>query len=173
MLNESCNFINSHPFNESVGSTPNSPACNEGFSGALNSFPFDEVIANTLLDSPACNTDIASAFNSPAYHMMDRLIGLVVRRPLRERKIPGSNPACAQIFSGSSHTSDLKLALQWLPCQAPGVIGSVLGLVGPVSVNLWLGEMESLICNFYLSVAARQIVWADPSLRYTCMLLGR
>ena len=37
---------------------------------------------------------------------------------------------------------------------------------------LWLGEMESLICNFYLSVAARKIVWADPSLRYTCMLLG-
>ena len=27
-----------------------------------------------------------------------------------------------------------KLALQWLPCQAPGVIGSALGLVGPVSV---------------------------------------
>ena len=26
-----------------------------------------------------------------------------------------------------------KLALQWLPCQAPGVIGSALGLVGPVS----------------------------------------
>ena len=27
-----------------------------------------------------------------------------------------------------------KLALHWLPCQAPGVIGSALGLVGPVSV---------------------------------------
>ena len=27
-----------------------------------------------------------------------------------------------------------KLALQRLPCQAPGVIGSALGLVGPVSV---------------------------------------
>ena len=27
-----------------------------------------------------------------------------------------------------------KLALQWLPCQVPGVIGSVLGLVGLVSV---------------------------------------
>ena len=26
------------------------------------------------------------------------------------------------------------MALQWLPCQTPGVIGSVLGLVGPVSV---------------------------------------
>ena len=28
-----------------------------------------------------------------------------------------------------------KLALQWLFCQAPGVIGSALGLVGPVSVH--------------------------------------
>ena len=40
---------------------------------------------------------------------LDRLVGLVVRRPPRERKIPGSNPACAGIFSGSSHTSDLKI----------------------------------------------------------------
>ena len=38
----------------------------------------------------------------------DRLVGLVVRRPPRERKISGSNPACAGIFSGSSHTSDSK-----------------------------------------------------------------
>ena len=37
------------------------------------------------------------------------LVGLVVRRPPRERKIPGSNPACAGIFSGSSHSSDLKI----------------------------------------------------------------
>ena len=37
-----------------------------------------------------------------------RLVGLVERRPPRERKIPGSNPACAGTFSGSSHTSDLK-----------------------------------------------------------------
>ena len=27
-----------------------------------------------------------------------------------------------------------KVSLQWLPCQAPGVIGSALGLVGSVSV---------------------------------------
>ena len=40
---------------------------------------------------------------------VDRLVGLVVRRPPRERKIPGSNPACAGIFSGSSHTSDLTI----------------------------------------------------------------
>ena len=35
-----------------------------------------------------------------------RLVGLVVRRLLRERNIPGSNPACDGIFSGSSQTSD-------------------------------------------------------------------
>ena len=39
----------------------------------------------------------------------NRLVGLVIRRPPRERKIPNSNPACAGIFSGSSHTSDLKI----------------------------------------------------------------
>ena len=32
-----------------------------------------------------------------------------VRRSPRERKIPGSNPTCTGIFSGSSHTSDLKI----------------------------------------------------------------
>ena len=37
---------------------------------------------------------------------------------------------------------------------------------------LWLGEMESLVCNFYLSLAARKIAWADPSLRYTCTHTG-
>ena len=31
-----------------------------------------------------------------------------LRRPLRERKTLSSNPACDGIFSGSSHTSDLK-----------------------------------------------------------------
>ena len=67
--------------------------------------------------------------------MLHRLVGLVVRRLPRERKIPGSNPACSGIFWGSSHTSDLKkMALQWLPCQEPCVIGSALRLVGPVSV---------------------------------------
>ena len=38
-----------------------------------------------------------------------RLVGLVVRCPPGERKVPGSNPACAGIFSGSSHTSDFKI----------------------------------------------------------------
>ena len=37
-------------------------------------------------------------------------------------------------FGGQVIPVTQKLALQWLPCQAPGVIGSELGLVGPVSV---------------------------------------
>ena len=102
-----------------------------------------------------------------------RLVGLVERRPPRERKIPRSNPACDGIFSGSSHTSDLKIGT---PVAAlPGAwryrVSSGTGRPG-VSI-LWLGEVESLTCNFYLSVSARKIVWADPSLRYTSMLLGR
>ena len=32
--------------------------------------------------------------------VIDRLVGLVVRRPPRERKIAGSNPACARSFWG-------------------------------------------------------------------------
>ena len=42
-----------------------------------------------------------------------------------------------------------KMALQWLPCQAPGVIGSVLGLVGPASVY----------CDW-----ARRKVWSATSI---------
>ena len=51
---------------------------------------------------------------------------------------------------------------------------TVSSVTGPPSVGrLWLGETESLHCNFYLSVAACTIVSADLSLRYTGMLLGR
>ena len=41
-----------------------------------------------------------------------RFVGLVVRRPPRERKIPGSNPRLRRVFfffTGSSHTSDFKI----------------------------------------------------------------
>ena len=91
----------------------------------------------------------------------------MVRHPPRQRKIPGSNPACAGIFSGSSHTSDLKIGAP--VATLPGVWRyRVSAGTGRPSISiLWLGEMESLICNFYLSVAARKLVWADPSPRYS------
>ena len=75
-------------------------------------------------------------------------------------------------FSGSSHASDFKIGtpVATLPCAWRYSV-STTGWPG-VRI-LWLGEVESLICNLYLSVAARKIVWADPSLRYTSMLLGR
>ena len=43
------------------------------------------------------------------HNIPDRLVGLVVSRPPRERKVPGSNSAGDGIFSGSSHTSDLNI----------------------------------------------------------------
>ena len=47
---------------------------------------------------------------------------------------PGSNPACDRIFSGPSHTSDLKIGTP--VATLPGIwrYRSALGLVGPVSV---------------------------------------
>ena len=102
-----------------------------------------------------------------------RLFGLVVKASAsREEEDPGFESRLWWDFFGVE-------SYQWLDtpvrtCQAPGVIGSVLGLVGQPGVSiLWLGEMDRLTCNFYLSVAACKIVWADPSLRYTRMLLGR
>ena len=87
------------------------------------------------------------------------LVGLVVRRPPREWKIPGSNPACARIFSGSSHTSDSKIGtpVATLPGAWRYRVSTGTGQPG-VSI-LWLGEVERLICNFYLGVAAGKIVW--------------
>ena len=80
----------------------------------------------------------------------DRLFGLVVRRPPWERKIPGSNPACAGIFSGSSHTSDLKVGTPVATLPGAWRYRVSAGTGRPSVSVLCLGEMESLICNFYL-----------------------
>ena len=57
-----------------------------------------------------------------------------LRRPPRERKIRGSNPACDGICPGRVIPVTRILALQLLPCQACGIIESALGLVCPASV---------------------------------------
>ena len=64
----------------------------------------------------------------------NRLAGLVVKASASGAEDPGVESRLRRDFFGSSHTSDIKLALQWLPCQAPGIIGSAIGLVGTVSV---------------------------------------
>ena len=93
--------------------------------------------------------------------------------PPPERKVPGSNPACSGIFSGSSHTSDFNIGTPVATLPGARRYRDSAGTGRPGVRILWLGEIESLICSFYLSVAARKIVCADPSLRYTGMLLGR
>ena len=52
----------------------------------------------------------------------NRLGGLVVKASASGAEDPGSNPVCAGIFSGRVIPVTSKLALQWLPYQAPGII---------------------------------------------------
>ena len=80
----------------------------------------------------------------------------VVRRPPREWKIPGSNPACAGIFLGSSHTSDFKIGTPVATLPGAWRDRVSAGTGWPNISILWLGEMESSVCNIYLSVTARK-----------------
>ena len=61
-------------------------------------------------------------------------------------------------FSGSSHTSDLKIntAVATLPGAWRYRVST--GTCWPGVSILRLGEVEDLICNIYLSVAARKLV---------------
>ena len=102
-----------------------------------------------------------------------RLFGLVVKASALRVEDPGFESRLWRDFSGSSHTIDLKIGTQ--VATLPGVwcyrVSAGTGQPG-VSI-LWCGEVESLICCFYLSVAVCAIVWADRSLRYASLLLGR
>ena len=109
---------------------------------------------------------------APQYALSHRLAGLVVKVSASGAEDPGFESRLRRELSRSSHTSDLKIGtpVATLPGAWHYRVSAGTGRHG-VSI-LWLGEMESLICNFYLSVAARKTAWADPSLRYNCMLLG-
>ena len=105
--------------------------------------------------------------------LTDRLGGLVVKASASRAEDWAFESRLRRDFSGSSRTSDLNIGapVATLPGAWRYRVSTGTGRPG-VSI-LWLGEMESWICSFYLSVAARKIVCADPSLRYTRMLLGR
>ena len=45
-------------------------------------------------------SEVEFTFEVSDYFVVDRPVGLVVRRPPRGRKIPGSNPACDGISFG-------------------------------------------------------------------------
>ena len=66
---------------------------------------------------------------------LDRLVGRVVKASASRAEDPGFESRLRRLFfRGRVIPVTQKLALQWLPCQAPGVVGSALGLVDPVSV---------------------------------------
>ena len=111
-------------------------------------------------------------FHYPAPSLSTALLAYWLRCPPREQKILGMNPACAEIFLGSSHTSDLKIGTPVVTLPGACRYGVSTGTGWPGVSILWLSEMESFICNFCLSVAARKLVWADPSQRNTHVLLG-
>ena len=64
-----------------------------------------------------------------------RLVGLAVKASVWTVADQSSIPLVPWIFfPGCFIPVTSKLVLQWLPCQVPGVIGSALGVVCPVSV---------------------------------------
>ena len=106
----------------------------------------------------------------PIYHLIGLLVEIDVLRV--------DNPEFDSCFwrgdfSGLSHTSDL---IGTLVATLPGTWCQRWDWLAwcQYTVSGWGRKWESLICNFYIfSVAARTIVWADPTLRYTSLLLGR
>ena len=76
-------------------------------------------------------------------------------------------------FSRSSHTSDLKIGTPVATLPSVWRYRVSTGTDWTCVRILWPREAENLIFNFHLTVAARKLVWADPSLRYSSMLLGK
>ena len=88
----------------------------------------------------------------------DRLVGLVVKASASVAEDPVFESRLRGDFSGSSHTSDFKIGtpVAILPGAWHYRVSAGTGRPG-VSI-LSLGEVESWICNFCLTVAARKIV---------------
>ena len=86
----------------------------------------------------------------------NRLGGLVVKESASRAEDPGFESRLRRDFSGSSHTSDSKIGtpVATLPGAWRHRVSAGTGRPG-VSI-LRLGEVENLICSFYLSVAARK-----------------
>ena len=94
---------------------------------------------------------------------LDYLVALVVRAFALRGADPGFNSRFLRgDFSGLSHTSDFDFvpAVATLPGTRRCRVSTGTGWPG-VSI-LWLGETESLMCNFCLSVAAGTNICADP-----------
>ena len=152
----------------------------------LGFFCFPNLTVNTLVSVMTVFNPKASSCKDWAENRWSSVLNIVLfkvflavdtaslakwlRHPSWKQKVWSLNPACDGIFPGQVIPVTWKLALLWLPCHAPGVYRVSAGTGWPSVSILWLGEVEIFICNFYCSVAARTIVWVDPSLRHTSML---
>ena len=89
-----------------------------------------------------------------AFPPSNRLVGLVVKASATRAEDPEFESRLRRDFSGSSHTRDLKTGtpVATLPGAWRYRVSAGTGRPGVI------GEMESLVCNFYVSVAARKIV---------------
>ena len=86
---------------------------------------------------------------------------------------PGFNShCCCWSFSWWSYTSDLKIGTPVAILPGAWHCRVRAGMGWPLCQYTVVSELESLICNLYLSLAEGTFVWTDPSLRYTSMLLG-
>ena len=97
--------------------------------------------------SPSYYPSIPSSFS-------DHFDGLVVKASTSRVEDPGFESRLRRGFSGSSHTGDLNIGTPFaiLPGAQHYMVSAGTGR--PSVSILWLGEVESLICNFYLSVEA-------------------
>ena len=109
--------------------------------------------------------------NVSVQYARDRLAGLVVKASASRVEDQGFESRLRGDISGSSHTRDLKIGTP--AATLPGAWRyRISARTGRPGVSI-LGEVESLICSFYLRVAARKTVCAEPSVRYTSVLLER
>ena len=94
-------------------------------------------------------------FCCPSYFCLHRLVGLVVKISASRAEDPVFESRLRRDFSWLRHTSNLNIGtpVVTLPGAWRYRVGSETGWPG-VSI-LRLDEVESLICNFYLSVTAR------------------
>ena len=77
------------------------------------------------------------------------------------QRTSGSLSTCAVGILGVESYLQIGTPVAALPGAWCYMVGA--GTEWPGISILWLGEVESLICNFCLSMAAHKLVWADPS----------
>ena len=95
---------------------------------------------------------------SSALQARDRLVSIVVKASASGEEDPGFESRRRRDFSGLSHTSDLKIGTPVFTLRGDWRCRISTGTSRPDVSILRLGEVDSLIYNLYLSVAARTIV---------------